>query len=120
MLYELLCLVIAAFAVYGLFTFLRRHLLRRPWEGLPFSDGVHVRLGYSDGELEEALDYLRREQALRGSEAPVILVDCPLRPEVLWELDAMGADLYVSYEEYYRETRKKRPLGREVSGSRQR
>ncbi len=120
MLYELLCLVISVFAVYGLFTFFRRHLFKNPWEGLSFSDGIHVRLGYSDGELEEALDYLRREQEKRGSEAPVILVDCPLRPEVLWELGAMGADLYVSYEEYYRETRKKRPLGREVPGGWQR
>ncbi|MBQ2719067.1 MAG: hypothetical protein IJF73_03260 [Clostridia bacterium] len=114
MLYELLWLLTAVLAVYGLYALFSRHFSEELPGELPLSEGIHVRLGFSEEELEEALERLRREP--RGSEPPVLLVDCPLRPEVLWELDAMGAELYVSYEEYYRETRKKRPLGGEVSG----
>ena len=55
MLYEILCLVISALGVYGLYALLRRFLPPVDGTGLSFSDGVHVRLGFSELEIEAVL-----------------------------------------------------------------
>ncbi len=102
MLYEILCLVIAALGAYGINTAHSR-LFRRLWgdSELSFARGLRVCPGFSYEELEDALFLMQAE--LENGEEPVLLVDCPLRSEVLSELRALGVELYLSYEEYYNE-----------------
>ena len=101
MLYEIVCLFIAAFGAYGLYTALC-HLMRRLGEHeTSAARGLYVRPGFSCEELEEELFLLREE--LPDGEEPVLLVDFPLRREALAELRALGVELYLSYEEYYHE-----------------
>lgn len=106
MLYELLCLLIAALGAYGLYTLLVRFLSLDSFgargTAFPLSLGIHVNLGFSYEELEEAL--LLLGSGAEG-EAPVLLVECPLRREALEELKSTGAEVYLSYEEYYHEKR---------------
>ena len=100
MLYEFLCIIIAAFGAYGVHCLLVRFLRCGDQEAmLPIARGVRVAPGFSLEELEDAL-FLLREESGTG-EAPVLLIDYPLRDEVLRELRDLGAALYLSYEEYY-------------------
>lgn len=103
MLYDIVCLVIAALGAYGLYALLSRLLGDSSADTLPTSIGVHVFPGVAEEEVENALLFLR--DGNRG-EDPVLLIDCPLREEVLGALKDMGADLYLSYEEYRIEKRK--------------
>lgn len=102
MLYEIVCLVIAALGAYGLYDLLSRCLFGgRCVSPLSTSLGIHIPLGFSEEEVEEALLLLRD-----GKEDPVLLIDCPLREEAIGVLKDMGAELYLSYEEYHIEKRK--------------
>ncbi len=98
--YEIICLLIAALGAYGLYTLILR-LFSSSSEGstLDISSGIHLRPGYSDEEVEQALLQLRL--GCGEGEEPVLLVDYPLRREVLRALKENGAGLYLSYEEYY-------------------
>ena len=104
MFYEIVCLLIAALGAYGLYVLLSRSLDRgdsaRP---LPTSLGIHVSPGFSEEEIEGALLLLRSGDP---AEEPVLLIDCPLREEALSALRDMGAEIYLSYEEYRIEKRK--------------
>ena len=108
MLYEIVCLFVAALGAYGLYVILLRAIAPRGSEHTAeLTMGIHVRAESSDEEIENALLLLRANRAVDelGSD-PVRLVDCPLRAEILRELTQTGAALYLSYEEYYREKRK--------------
>lgn len=106
MLYEIVCFMIALCAVYGLYHFLLRYVLRGERGELPVSEGIHVMLGFSEEEVEETLEELRQERELSGKAEPVLLVDHRFRDEVIDTLDAMGAAVYLSWEEYRFEKRK--------------
>ena len=108
MLFDLLSLILSAFGAY----FICARLWKRIFSGNdpipPISEGVHVRLGFCESEIEEALEMLDGRVSRYADAPPVLLVDCLLRDEVLAEL-ALSADLYLSYEEYYREKRRTVP-----------
>ena len=106
MLYEIVCLVIAAFGAYGLYTALCR-LAHSVGDGRGISSarGLRIRPGFSYEEIDEALFLMQDE--LEDGEEPVLLIDFPLRPEVLSELRTLGIELYLSCEEYYYEKGKR-------------
>ena len=106
---ELLLLILSAFGVYGIYAWLCRFSLWDESLSPRISEGIHVRLGFCESEIEEALRILTPEASQRGDAPPVLLIDCPLRPEVLEELSELPADLYLSYEEFYREKRRTVP-----------
>ncbi len=101
MLYEIVCLLIAAFGAYGLYVVLCRLLRKFSDPSLLPVSALRVRPGFSYEELLEAIDLLQRD--LPDGEEPVLLVDLPLRREALAELRMLGVELYLSYEEYYYE-----------------
>ena len=101
MLYEIVCLFIAAFGAYGLYTALCRLMRGFGETEATAVRGIRVRPGFSYEELEDALFLMQGE--LSEEEDPVLLVDVPLRREALAELRALGVELYLSYEEYYNE-----------------
>ncbi|MBO7293474.1 MAG: hypothetical protein J6V07_06035 [Clostridia bacterium] len=104
MLYEIVCLVIAALGAYGLYALLSRCLGGADSTAvLPTSVGIHILPGFSEEEVEVALLLLRDGGR---SKDPILLIDCPLREEVLEALEDMGTHLYLSYEEYRIEKRK--------------
>ncbi len=109
MLYEILCLLIAAFAVYGFYHCLRRLLFGGASGDITVTPAWRFTLTSTREEAEEALEILRLRANAMGGEDPVLLVDCPVRREVLHQLSAAGAEIYLSYEEYY-EKRNKGPL----------
>ena len=105
MLYEIFSLLIAALGAYGAYVLLSRLLTAVSRRDIPeISSGIHVECTYSEEELYELLLSLR--VASDGETEPVLLVDCPLRGEILRELSELGARMYLSYEEYYHEKRK--------------
>ena len=104
MLYEIVCLIIAALGAYGLYVLLSRLIGGgHSAATLPTSLGIHISPGFSEEEVEVALLLLRDSNRL---EDPVLLIDCLLKKETLDALKDMGADLYLSYEEYRIEKRK--------------
>ncbi|MBO7763001.1 MAG: hypothetical protein J6T24_09395 [Clostridia bacterium] len=108
MLYEIFSLMLAALGVYGAYALFSR-LLALSGAGKPslVSSGIHVECGFSEEEIYELLLALRI--APEGEAEPVLLIDCPLRGDVLQELSVLGARMYLSYEEYYHEKRKRTP-----------
>ena len=104
MLYEIVCLAIAALGAYGLYVLLVHRLFGgSSVSPLSTSLGIHIPVGFSEEEVETALLLLRGGAP---SEDPVLLIDCPLREETIRALKDMGAELYLSYEEYRIEKRK--------------
>lgn len=104
MLYDILTLLLAMLGAYGAYVLIVRYLpLEGREEDFGCSPGIHVDCGYREEELYDLLLSLRATSD-DGAE-PVLLIDCPLRREVLCELSELGARMYVSYEEYYREKR---------------
>ena len=98
MLFDLLSLILSAFGVYFIYACLLKRISPGEDPTPSVSEGVHVRLGFCESEIEEALEILEKGAARHANAPPVLLVDCPLRDEVLAEL-ALSADLYLSYEE---------------------
>lgn len=105
MFYSIACLCIFALAAYGLYA-----LILRFWvsPGERPSVGIHVRHDFSEEDLEGELFLWQQRADRTGGQEPVLLVDCPLREDILLELSTWGAKLYLSYEEYDREKRKRR------------
>ena len=106
MFYTLAYLVISLLAAYGLYALFLRCTARWRDASASLSDGVHVTLGFSEKELEELLFRLDRNALVIGRSAPVLLLDHPFRPEVIDELEMMGASIYLLREEYSFEKRK--------------
>ncbi len=106
---ELILLILSALGIYSIYTWLFRCLFGKPSPTLRISEGIHVRLGFCEIEIEEALEILSRSEARYANAPPVLLIDCPLRREVLEELSELSGDLYLSYEEYCREKRRTDP-----------
>ena len=108
MLYEIFSLMLAALGVYGAYAlFFRLFSLSVAKESSLVSSGIHVECGFSEEEIYELLLALRI--APEGESEPVLLIDCPLRGDLLRELSVLGARMYLSYEEYYHEKRKRTP-----------
>lgn len=105
MLYEIVCLLIAAFGAYGFYTALCRLARKASDPSVPSARALRIRPGFSYEEIEEAIDGMQGE--LPDREEPVLLIDFPLRSEVLAELRTLGVELYLSYEEYYYEKGKR-------------
>ncbi len=84
-------------AFYGGYSLVRRLCSLFASRDMPITLGIHVDAGYTEEEIERALLLLSRGDT---DEMPVLLVDCPLRQEILGELSEMGATVYLSYKEY--------------------
>ena len=110
MLYEILCLLIAAFAVYGFYHVVRRLLFSGASGDIETVPALRFTLTSSEEETEEHLQIRQLRTDAMGSEPPVLLIDCPVRGEVLRRLAAGGTEIYLSYEEYYAK-RNKGPFG---------
>lgn len=109
MLYEILCLLIAAFAVYGFYHVVRRVLFGGVSGDIETVPALRFTLSSSEEEAEEQLQILHLRTDVMGEEPPVLLIDCPVRGEILRRLAAGGTEIYLSYEEYY-EKRNQGPL----------
>ncbi len=101
MLYEFLCLLIAAFAVYGFYRAVRGVLFGGVSGDIKTVPALRFTLSSSETEVEEQLDILQLRTEAVGDEPPVLLIDCPVRGEVLHRLALCGTEIYLSYEEYY-------------------
>ncbi len=109
MLYEILCLLIAAFAVYGFYRAVRQFLFDGVSGEIKTVPALRFTVSSSEEETEEQLEILQLRTDAMGNEPPVLLIDCPLRGEVLRRLANGGTEIYLSYEEYY-EKRNQAPL----------
>lgn len=105
MLYEILCLLIAAFAVYGFYRAVRQLLFGGVSGDIKTVPALRFTVSSSEEEAEEQLEILQLRTDAVGEDPPVLLIDCPLRGDVLRRLASGGTEIYLSYEEYYVKTK---------------